>query len=138
MIHDNLQGDIASENLLSAHLISLLSHISRKVYAPDNSIARIITKMQTDFSNQLTNEDYARELSISQYHLIRKFKKETGVTQLKYKTIFSVQKAIHLLETTNLNVSEIAHMLGFEDSLYFSCVFKKKTGISTKKYCRRS
>jgi len=31
-------------------------------------------------------------------------------------------------------MSEIAHMLGFEDSLYFSRFFKKETGHSPKNF----
>ena len=49
---------------------------------------------------------------------------------------FVINKAIELLETTNLNISEIARMLGFDDSLYFSRVFKKETGTSPKKYIK--
>ena len=90
--------------------------------------------MQTDFQNRLTNKDYAKICGVSEYHFIRKFKAETGLTPLQYKTKIVIKKAIDLLETTNLNISEISRMLGFEDSLYFSRVFKKETGTSPKKY----
>ena len=92
--------------------------------------------MQTDFQNKLSNEDYAKICGVSEYHFIRKFKKETGLTPLQYKTKIVINKAIELLETTNLNILEIARMLGFDDSLYFSRVFKKETGTSPKKYIK--
>ncbi len=134
MIKDNSVSDMASSSLLSSHLITLLSLTSRKLHTSDNSIHKVIEKMQTDFTNRLTNEEYAKICGISTYHFIRKFKKETGLTPLQYKTKIIVEKATDLLSTTNLNVSEIARMLGFEDSLYFSRVFKKETGVSPKKY----
>ena len=134
MIKDNAINDYASSNLLSAHLISLLSLTSRKLHTTDSVIHRAIEKMQTDFTSKPTNEDYAKICGLSEYHFIRKFKKETGLTPLQYKNKIIVTKATELLETTNLNISEIAHMLGFEDSLYFSRVFKKEKGVSPKKY----
>lgn len=134
MIRDNSVDDIASKTLLSAHLISILSLTSRKIYTADSVIHKVMEKMQTDFSNQLTNKDYAKICGISEYHFIRKFKRETGLTPLQYKTKLVVNKAKDLFSTSNLNVSEVAHILGFEDSLYFSRVFKKETGVSPKKY----
>ena len=38
------------------------------------------------------------------------------------------------MENTDMNVTEIACTLGFEDALYFSRFFKKHTGLSPKKY----
>ena len=136
MIKDNTIKDMATESLLSAHLISLLSITSRKLYTSESIIYKVIEKMQTDFQNKLSNEDYAKICGVSEYHFIRKFKKETGLTPLQYKTKIVINKAIELLETTNLNILEIARMLGFDDSLYFSRVFKKETGTSPKKYIK--
>lgn len=134
MIMDNAVNDLATAQILAAHVISLLCMSSRKIYTKQNPIHKVIEKMQTDFSNRLKNDDYAKICGLSQYHFIRKFKNETGVTPLQYKNKIIISRAIELLETTNLNISEIAHMLGFEDSLYFSRVFKKETGVSPKKY----
>ena len=134
MIKDNAVNDISSQQLLCSHLISILSHLSRKIHTPQSNIHKVIETMQLDFSNKLTNCDYAKICGVSEYHFIRKFKKETGFTPLQYKTKLVVNKAIDLFSTSNLNISEIAHILGFEDSLYFSRVFKKETGISPQKY----
>jgi transcriptional regulator GlxA family with amidase domain len=41
-----------------------------------------------------------------------------------------LQRAWHLLKTTDLNVSEIAYDVGFKDASYFSRVFKKHFGGS--------
>lgn len=134
MIKDNAINDVATASLLSAHVISLLSLTSRKLHTTDSVIHRAIEKMQTDFTSKLTIEDYAKICGLSEYHFIRKFKKETSLTPLQYKNKVIVTKATELLETTNLNISEIAHLLGFEDSLYFSRVFKKEKGVSPKRY----
>ena len=39
-----------------------------------------------------------------------------------------------LLEDGSLKIKDIASVVGYEDSLYFSKVFKKFTGVSPKEY----
>ena len=136
MIKDNTVNDIATPAMLSAHLVLLLSISARRLYTKDSPIHKVIEKMHTDFSDRLSNEEYAKICGMSEYHFIRQFKRETGHTPLQYKTNMIINKATELLETTNLNVCEIASLLGFEDSLYFSRLFKKHTGVSPKKYTR--
>lgn len=134
MRKDSTIIDEATTELLSSNTIYFLSLVSRKIHTTNNIIYTVIEKMHTDFQNRLTNSDYAKICGVSEYHFIKKFKKETGLTPLQYKTKILVSKAIELLETTNLNISEISRTLGFADSLYFSRVFKKETGVSPKKY----
>ena len=71
---------------------------------------------------------------MSEYHFIRKFKQITGLTPHRYKEQLIVQRAIVLLNEANLNISQVAQSLGFENPLYFSRMFKKATGYSPKKY----
>ena len=136
MIKDNSVDDIATKTLLSAHLTTILSLTSRKIYTEDSIIHKVTEIMQTDFANNYTNEDYAKICRLSLYHFIRRFKKETGFTPLQYKTKIIIEKATNLLSNTNLNITEIAQILGFEDSLYFSRVFKKEMGIAPREYMK--
>ena len=136
MIKDNSVDDIATKTLLSAHLTTILSLTSRKIYTEDSIIHKVTEVMQTDFANYYTNEDYAKICRLSLYHFIRRFKKETGLTPLQYKTKIIIEKAMDLLSNTNLNITEISQILGFEDSLYFSRVFKKEMGIAPREYMK--
>jgi transcriptional regulator GlxA family with amidase domain len=47
-----------------------------------------------------------------------------------------VRNAQVLLETTDGTVAEIAAIVGYEDPLYFSRVFRKARGLSPMKYRR--
>lgn len=134
MSKESAINDFTTKTSLAAHIISLLSVTAQNFHTPDNSMHKVIMKMETDFTNKLTNEDYAKICAISEYHFIRKFKNTTGLTPLQYKTKLIVNRAIDLMTTTELNISEIAHILGFDDNPYFSHVFKKQMGISPKKY----
>ena len=48
-----------------------------------------------------------------------------------------MEEGKRLLRQGNLRVKEVAEQLGYDDSLYFSKVFKRMEGVSPKEYCRR-
>lgn len=87
-----------------------------------------------NFEEAYTNSEYAQMCDMSEYHFIRKFKQITGPTPHQYKEQLILQRDFALLSETNLNVSQIAAALGFENPLYFIRMFKKATGVSPKNY----
>lgn len=88
---------------------------------------------------QLLEENYAQNLPINQYaemlgvtpnHLTQTVKLLTGKTSsqmIKAKQLLEIKR---LLVHTNLNVSEIANQLNFDDQSYFTKFFKRETGFT--------
>ncbi|MFD1903899.1 helix-turn-helix domain-containing protein [Paenibacillus rhizoplanae] len=64
----------------------------------------------------------------------RKFKQITGENLSDYLTGLRVEKAKALLQNTNLRLSQIAELVGYEDEKYFSRVFKKTAGLTPREY----
>ncbi len=62
------------------------------------------------------------------------FKKETGMNFVAYLTKTRMEKAVELLESTDLKSYVIAGRVGYEEPTYFSYVFKKHYGVSPAKY----
>ena len=62
------------------------------------------------------------------------FKSTTGYSPHQYHLALRMDKAKELLQTTELNVNEIAYQTGFDSGFYFSMFFKKKTGLSPSDY----
>ena len=54
----------------------------------------------------------------------------------KYLNQLRIKHAYDLISQNMTSVSEIAYNCGFSDSLYFSKVFKKITGISPTEYIK--
>lgn len=65
------------------------------------------------------------------------FKSFYGKTPMEYVTERKMEEGKRLLRQGNLRVKEVAEQLGYDDSLYFSKVFKRMEGVSPKEYCRR-
>lgn len=62
------------------------------------------------------------------------FKKHTGRSIGTYITEKRIERARRLLETTHLNIKEIANKVGIENPYYFSNLFKKTTGLAPTAY----
>jgi len=67
-------------------------------------------------------------MSRSQLH--NKIKALTGLSTSIYWRKIRLEKAKHLLETTDVNVSEAAYDSGFKDPKYFSRLFIEEYGIA--------
>ena len=64
------------------------------------------------------------------------FKEMAGKTPHEFLTDIRIDRAIELLYMGKYTISEIAHMVGYDDNSYFSRVFKNKKGFSPSNYIK--
>ena len=83
-----------------------------------------------NYHKQISIEDYANEHAMSVSWFIRNFKEYTSTTPTQYILSLRISNAQSLLEGTSMNVAEVANIVGYENPLYFSRVFKKAVGMS--------
>lgn len=100
----------------------------------DVQIRFIIDYINLHYKEDLSLEGLAELCDIGANYLSRKFRHYTGTTVVKYIRMRRVEKAKELLIKTNDSISEIAYQCGFNDSNYFSYVFKQSEKISPLKY----
>ena len=91
-------------------------------------------KLQQNFKQIRSVQDYAALLYISPNHLNKIIKKETGKSASVIINETCILEAKVLLTQTTLDIGEIATELGFEDRSYFSRFFKKHAQISPVNY----
>ena len=97
-----------------------------------------ILQNYTDPDFQL--DEYIRTLPFNYDYLRKVFKKEMGISPLEYMTGLRMKNAERLLSiawTSGHAISEIAHMCGYENALYFSRVFRKYYGCSPSKFIKK-
>ncbi|MEM6377732.1 MAG: helix-turn-helix domain-containing protein, partial [Bacteroidota bacterium] len=81
-------------------------------------------------------EQFAQELAVSRALLFIKIKALTNMTPKNFLKSFRLKRAMQLLETEKLNVSEIAYAVGFKEPRYFSKVFQKEFGHSPSQFLK--
>ena len=89
---------------------------------------------QNCLDSSLCLNSAADYLNTSIYAVSRIFKDATGVGFKEYINSKRLQYACHLLETTKITVSAVAAASGFENSTYFTTVFKNEYGVPPSKY----
>ena len=76
----------------------------------------------------------AAQSNLSKYHFTKKYKELTGFSPVQHFLHMKVEYARYLLETSDLDIHGIADRVGYDDSLYFSRLFRKSTGRSPTQY----
>jgi len=131
------------EEMTAALFTGILIHLGRFVQegAPDAHETRLRSQLAQTAIH--IHNHYTSDISISQlaamenlserrYHEV--FHEAFGTSPGNYITDLRIANASRLLQDTNLSVAQIAQACGYKDSLYFSRLFRKKTGMSPLAY----
>lgn len=73
-------------------------------------------------------EKLAQMFGYSYSSFRKQFKKESGKSPLEYLTDLRMDRAESMLSSGRYTVAEVAGMMGYEDSSYFSRIFRKHKG----------
>lgn len=131
------------EEIISIHLRNILILISRSIgssktfsNAAEKEIAFAMHYFRMNYSKEIRIDKYAESRNLTACWFIHCFKQITGQTPLQYILSLRISNAQSLLENTGYSISEIAEQVGYDNSLYFSRLFHKQTGMSPKEYRR--
>ncbi len=79
-------------------------------------------------------QDVAKAVGMSNSRFSTVFSQMSGQTFTEYLIYLRLSKAKEMLRATNIKSSQIAKESGYNDSHYFSYIFKKNTGITPSEY----
>ena len=125
---------------LNAHLQLLFTHLQRQVAPIDmnprhrEQLKEIVHRIERYSERPISNAALAQKCSLSENYFITLFKQYTGDTPQEFRRKILVCRACNLLETTDLSIQEISYLLGLNDPMYFSRLFRKIQGVSPLKY----
>ena len=84
----------------------------------------------------LTVSELAKRVFLSEYHFIRLFKQETGITPHAYLVDSRIHAVQYLLVNTGMSIRQICQQCGFTSESSLCASFKKRTGMTPMKYRR--
>ncbi|NOV04199.1 response regulator transcription factor [Paenibacillus planticolens] len=90
--------------------------------------------VETKLGEPITLTSVADEVGLSSYYLSRLFREETGESFNDYVTRLRMEKAMQLLQNTQLKVYEVAEQVGIPSYRYFSQLFRNWTGVAPTDY----
>lgn len=101
------------------------------------AIARAIDYIDRNIDGDLSLGTVAEAVALSRQYLSSLFHQQTGSTFVDYITARRIERAKHLLETTDLRVYEVATMCGYRNAKTFMTTFREATGESALEYRTR-
>ena len=119
--------------LISIHRHLTMEHKIKNVYL-DAEMELAIQYFNDNYNTDINIEEYAASRGMSVSWFIRNFKQYAYTTPMQYIVSIRMTNAQMLLETTNYNVTEIGNIVGYDNPLYFSRIFKKQKGVSPSEY----
>ena len=101
----------------------------------DNQLVNdMIHYLQEHIYQELSVSDLCRRFCYSKTQLSKVFKEATGSTIMDYYTRLKIKEAKYMIREGNLNFSQIAVQLSFDNPQYFSRTFKRIAGMTPKEY----
>ncbi len=129
---------------LKAHLYKIFDSLGTMSCASNinhpqlHLIEKGIDYLENDGEQLLSIDEIAKMCNVSSAYFRRLFRIYSGKSPSEFRIDLKIDRAKRLLETRNFTVCEISENLNFSDVTYFSRLFKKKTGVSPKKYLNKS
>lgn len=140
-ITDKLAWQMESEGIILQVLAQLIRHFSRKS-APDeiglssadrtsfNRIRDVITYVEEHFREPISLQDIAGHLSLGREYFCRFFKKNMGMSFLRYLNEVRISHVYRDLEQTDAPIAEIAEKNGFHNQKLFNRTFREVYGCT--------
>jgi len=124
------------EKLMTELLYSLCEStvIQKDGTQMDSKVLNITDYINSNYRERLTIADISKKFGVSEYHLIRCFKRNMGIPPYAYITNRRIAEAKRMLAITQRPVTDIATLCGFSDSAAFIASFKERTGKTPLQY----
>lgn len=143
IINEYFKKEIGFELAIKAQVYDLIVLLLRgyvlKTYSEDELKSRlallqrfdnVINYMENNFSEQINLLKLSNISGVSEGHFCRLFKQITGMSAIDYINNLRINRAVELIQSSDLNMTQIAMTCGFSDSNYFSRIFKKYKKVS--------
>lgn len=110
------------------------SHQTLRSAENDFSIDRLLIEMNQNYARNWDVPTMADYCKLGNSYFAHTFKQRMGLSPMQYLNHLRIEKAKDLLTGNSLSVAAVARLVGYDDPLYFSRVFKKFTGIPPQSF----
>ena len=126
--------DDVSEASVEMLFLGLIEDTKRVTEEKPNWIGRIHEHIHDRWSEEISLDDLATIAGVHRVTVSKNFSRYFGCTFGEYVRKIRIEKALHLIRTTNQSLTDIAVDCGFYDQSHFTRTFKSLTGLLPKYY----
>lgn len=134
------QDKIIVQSLLLKFIYQIASEGARQSVGKksngDDVIEKVIQYIKQNLTADLSLSGISRLTNFSPIHFHNRFKAATGRTLRDFVEGERIGKAVNLLISTDLTLTEIAFACGFSSQAYFSYAFKKRMKVTPRQYVK--
>ena len=127
-IRQSLQAKYSNELLLEGNVLKSNSLDEQFIQKAMTVVEKFIE--DPEFNNKM----FCKEMGYGKTQLYTKLKALTNMSPNEFVRLIRLRKAAALIKQKNVNVSEVAYMVGYSSRSYFSTSFKEVYGVSPKEY----
>ena len=99
-----------------------------------NTTDAILKYIEEYYGQELSVQVMAEKFSYSEVYFCRLFKQHFGESFISFLTNYRIKKAVEHLKTTKMSVKDVGKAVGYEDSNYFTKVFKRVMKVLPSDY----
>ncbi len=125
-----------ASGIMKILIFDIVRRISAGQKFSDDKIDAVLSYIDTNISLPLDGESLGAKFGYHPYYLSRMVKMYTGKTLKQYIITRRIEEGKRLIKTTDLPISEIAPLVGFENGAYFSNCFRDRVKMSPGEYRR--
>lgn len=107
---------------------------SKKQESSEDIFQEVLQYIDQNYVYDISLPSLAEKFNYNTSYFSELFKAKVGKTFVQYLSDVRMKQACHLLETTDLGLSDIAELTGFSNASYFSSRFKKCFQIAPSEY----
>lgn len=133
-------ANFGKSSFIRSKLLEALLLFARAQIRPDESVDvgssikrtfwDILQHVHLHYADKLTLESLSHKYKISAPTISQSFKKLSGKSFLEYLHTLRINRALSLLSSTEMPVTDVAAEVGFESYRTFTRVFKKMKGVT--------
>lgn len=134
LYHEFKYWQLGSELIADGLILEMLALSLRRVINPEKRppiwLLRVVERLNDEFTNNISNQELAREARVHPVHLAAVFRQFFQKTVSEYVQDLRIDQSKKLLGDRRRSLAEIAAMTGFADQSHFTRVFKRRIGVA--------
>ncbi len=137
-------GSFCCEQLIKLNLEMLLISLIRSnenkkapaIKKNSTILAEITDYLTENVENKVTFQDVVKRFNLSPSVLKKIFREQVGCGVMDYFTRLKIDRAKEMIREEKYNFTEISEKLDFNNSQYFTTVFKRVSGMTPSEYAK--